>query len=187
MAGPYKIGDRVRFVDPAGGGEYKVGKIYTVTGFFMGYDCIGGNPIQLIEADNKTAVYHYRFEPVKEEQSVFKPKLINGRPMKELVWDGRQVLFLTKKGDVVLANAINSLSKIHFIEWAEAIQQPAKPDANGWWKFSEAKPELDELIQMAVVNSHYQSGYQLMTVIYTESTNRTENFTHWKAFHGPVV
>jgi hypothetical protein len=64
-------------------------------------------------------------------------KLINGQPMSELKRDGRLVLI---RNDTRIYTG-HAYEATIGCEWAEILAPEPKPDANGWWNFSEKRPD----------------------------------------------
>lgn len=72
------------------------------------------------------------------------PKFLNERPMSELVWDGRLVMFRTQSDYPYIIEANESerdLREVIFKGWVEIYDPKPNPDANGWWKWEEVTPD----------------------------------------------
>lgn len=83
-------------------------------------------------------------------------KFLNERPMEELVWDGRLVMFRTNSGAPYIIEADESTknSKLDwFLGWVEIFAPEPKPDANGWYNWDEAKPDFSKFWLEYFINS----------------------------------
>lgn len=70
-------------------------------------------------------------------------KLLNERPMSELVCDGRYVAFRTSVDRVHFSPAFEvAKNNRSNVGWAELLAPEPKPDANGWWNWDEVKPDF---------------------------------------------
>lgn len=81
-------------------------------------------------------------------------KLLNERPMSELVCDGRYVVFRTGADRVHFSPAFEvAKNNRSNVGWAELLAPEPKPDANGWWNWDEAKPDFSKFWLEYFINS----------------------------------
>lgn len=114
------------------------------------------------------------------------PKLLNGRPMDELVCDNRLILVIGRDGLPQIFDAENWVKKeSRFTEWMEIIRPDPKPDANGWYKSSEIQPDQEGksvLIMHRAGNASHTIKYWRIEQYYVDP----EIYSHWRYIDLPV-
>lgn len=113
------------------------------------------------------------------------PKLLNGRPMNELVYDGRLILTIDRDGFPRIYAAKAWMNDYLFTEWMEIIRPDPKPDANGWYKSSEIQPDQEG---KSVLIMH-KAGNASHIIKYWHSEQKyvdPEIYSHWRYIDLPV-
>lgn len=113
------------------------------------------------------------------------PKLLNGRPMDELVCDGRPVLVIDTNDLTYLIRANSNLAKSIYVEWMEIIRPDPKPDANGWYKSSEIQPD-QEGKSVLIMHKAGNAGHIIKYWRIEQYCVDPEIYSHWRYIDLPV-
>lgn len=112
-------------------------------------------------------------------------KLLNGRPMNELVYDGRLILTIDRDGFPRIYAAKAWMNDYLFTEWMEIIRPDPKPDANGWYKSSEIQPDQEGKSVLAHNPRTYES-YIITSWDNSWDTLDPDMYSHWRYIDLPV-
>ena len=120
------------------------------------------------------------------EGIIHMPKLLNSRPMDELVCNGRPILVIDGDGFPQIFDAENWIKKeSRFTEWMEIIRPDPKPDANGWYKSSEIQPNQEGKSVLAHNPRTYESYIITSWDNYWDRLD-SDIYSHWRYIDLPV-